>query len=77
MEYPNKEERPYRKIFLFTDGLDETLVQKELWPYLIFNNEYISYGLIFIKSIFLKDKNLEIVENIWNEFEQYNNLFLH
>ena len=30
MEYSNKKERPYRKILLFTDDLNETLVQKEL-----------------------------------------------
>ena len=73
MEYPNKEERPYRAIFLFTDGLDETLVQKELWTNTIFNNQKLSFGLFFVKSIYLKDQNLVFVEEIWKEFENYNN----
>ena len=72
MEYPNKDERPYRAIFIFTDGLDETLVQKELWTYNIFNNEKLSFGLFFVKSIYLKEQNLEFVEEIWKDFENDN-----
>ena len=72
MEYSNKEERPYRAIFLFTDRLDETLVQKELWSNTIFNNQKLSFGLFFVKSIYLKEQNLVFVEEIWKEFENYN-----
>ncbi len=72
MEYPNKEERPYRAIFLFTDGLDEKLVQKEFWTNTIFNNEKLSFGLFFVKSIYLIEQNWVFVEEIWKEFEIYN-----
>ncbi len=72
MEYPNKEERPYRAIFLFTDVLDEKLVQKELWTNTIFNNEKLSFGLFFVKSIYLIEQNWVFVEEIWKEFEIYN-----
>ena len=73
MGYPIKGNRPYRTIFMFTDGLDESLVQKDLWPNNVFNNENFSYGFFFIKSKFSNNDNLNILEKIWREFEEYNN----
>lgn len=64
-----KEDRPYRAIFVFSDGLDEHLVLTHSWMEKVFTDENLSYGFIFIKSSKLIDKNLSIVENVWNTFE--------
>lgn len=43
-------ERPYRAIFVFSDGLDEQLVLTKKWSEEILTDNNITYGFIFNKS---------------------------
>ena len=74
--------RPYRGIFVFSDGLDEQLVLTNAWSENIlvydkdsldnkipFDEKY-SFGFVFIKSSKLIGDDLLSVENVWNKFEK-------
>ena len=68
MAYP-KDERPYRAIFVFSDGLDEQLILPKAWSSSIFTNDKISCGFVFIKSSKLTKEKVDLLEEKWSNFE--------
>ena len=58
-------------IFMFTDGIEETLILKEEWNKTLLNNNKISLGFFFSPPTdIIKNNDLEIIEEIWNSFEK-------
>ena len=60
-------ERPNRRIFLISNGLDPNLRYGELWR-VLFNNEKDKYCFYFIEPDLKSDK--KIIEDIWNNFKK-------
>ena len=64
-------ERENMIIFMFTNGIEETLILKEEWNKTLLKNNKISLGFFFSppKDI-IEKKDLEIIEEIWDSFEK-------
>jgi len=74
MQYTYDKNRNQRAIFTFSDGLDEQLILTKSWKDSILINPDISIGFVFIKSALLLGKNLEIVQDMWKNFETQTNV---
>ncbi|KAK8891691.1 hypothetical protein M9Y10_028911 [Tritrichomonas musculus] len=61
--------RKQRVIFTFTSGLDEQIRLKKSWAKNIFNDEKLSFLLVFIKSQQLNETESEYLQSVWKEFE--------
>ena len=64
-----KEDRPYRSIFVFSDGIDEQLILAKEWSEKVLIQNDMTYGLIFIKSQKLTEQNIAYIEKKWALFE--------
>lgn len=62
--------RTQRAMFVFSNGIDDTLVLGESWKNYLLSNSNNSFGFIFVKSKILEDKKYEVVQKMWDDFNE-------